>query len=706
MTRQWRSLSHLADDPAFLARAAQEFPGLAELLASPLDRRRVLRLMAASFALAGLAGCDAGQPDGRLIPAVRYPPEIVPSIPNYYATANVLDGYATGTVVKHWMGRPIKVEGNPRHPASLGATDAIGQAIVLDFYDPHRQAELLYNGTPATTQQLRTALASQRAILAATRGAGFHILSGTVTSPTLGRQLDALLAQYPEARWHRWDPVSRDAVREGARLAYGQPVATVPRLDQADVVLALDSDLLSSAPGHLRFARDLVSRRNPTRTRAMNRLYAVEPTPTLTGAMADHRFVAGPREMHAAVTALAAATLHGAPAGDAPDWAAAVIGDLKAAPGRAFVHVGLDQPAETHALIHAVNEALGGRGATYDLIDPVEHTGAAQAGSLDELVQAMEAGRVQTLLMLDSNPVYAAPGALGFGAALARVPFSLALARAGDETTRAATWFVPMAHAWEHWSDARAFDGTATILQPQALPLYDGTSPQELLALFAGSDAATSLAMVQATWQPRLGDSTSDAWHGALADGVVPGTVGGRTDAKLRPNAARLTLSDRAAAPITVLFRPDPHVWDGRFADNPWLLELPRPLTKLTWDNPLHIAPALAHEHGLANGDRVRLTVGGAEIIVPVWVLPGQAADCVLAPLGFGRRPVADSDATTGFDFHPILGFAGPTRIEKACGKDRLASTEHHGLLVADASPVRASRHARSVPAGPWLPRP
>ncbi|MBN9563364.1 MAG: TAT-variant-translocated molybdopterin oxidoreductase [Alphaproteobacteria bacterium] len=685
MNTQWRSLRQLADDPAFIARAAQEFPALAEQLAAPVDRRRVLQLMAASFAMAGLSGCDIAQPPGELIPAVRIPPDIIPSLPNYYTTANVIDGYASGVVVKHWMGRPIKVEGNPHHPASLGATDAFGQAMVLDFYDPHRRAALIVDGVPAQRQQLLTALVGQRGQIAATHGAGFRILTGTVTSPTLARQIDALLAQYPEARWHQWEPVSRDAVRKGAVLAYGKPVAIVPHLDRADVILALDSDLISSAPGHLRAARDFASRRNPTRTQRMSRVYAVEPTPTLIGTAADHRFIAGPREMHEIVTALSAALLTGATPGHAPDWVGAVASDLKAAHGRAFVHVGPDQPAETHALVHAMNEALGGRGATFDLIDPVEHGPTDQAASLAALVEDMRAGRVTALLMIDINPVYAAPAPLGFTEALRHVPFNLALSRAPDETARAATWFVPMAHPWEAWGDARAFDGTATIMQPQALPLYGGTSPSELLSLFADATGVPSRDSVEATWKPRFGERFADAWYEALASGVVANTASGKADTTLRSDVARLAPPKPPDQAVTVLFRPDPHVWDGRFADNPWLLELPRPLTKLTWDNPLLIAPALAGKLGVANGDRVHLSIGQAEMTAPVWLLPGQAQDCVLAPLGFGRTELGPVAQGAGFDFYRLTGWSGAVQLRKAGGTDRLASTEHHALIFDDA---------------------
>jgi molybdopterin-containing oxidoreductase family iron-sulfur binding subunit len=311
------------------------------------------------------------------------------------------------------MGRPIKVEGNPRHPASLGATDVFAQAQVLDFYDPDRAWAITAHGSPSDQSSLRTALAAQRTKVAASRGNGFRILTGAVTSSTLAGQLDALLALYPEARWHRWQAISRGNVAKGAVLAYGEPIELAPKLAAADVVFAIDSDLLSSAPGHLRFARDYASRRNPTRTREMSRVYAVEPTPTLTGSVADHRFIAGPHELHQVVMALAAGILEGSSLSGPPDWIGQAIADLTANHRRALVHVGPDQSAETHALVHAINEKLGARGNTLELIAPVAYP-ADQAAPLADLVEDMRSGKVSTLVIMDNNPAYAAPGALGF----------------------------------------------------------------------------------------------------------------------------------------------------------------------------------------------------------------------------------------------------------------------------------------------------
>ena len=255
-------------------------------------------------------------------------------------------------------------------------------------------------------------------------------------------------------------------------------------MDVADIVVAIDSDLLSSAPGHLRFARDFASRRNPSRTPTMSRIYAIEPTPTLIGSVADHRFIAGPNELPLIVATLAGSILRNEHAASAPHWLAPLIADLKAARGRALVHVGPHQPAETHALAHAMNEALGARGLTFDLIEPVVHEPVDQVGSLRALISAMQAGQVTNLLILDSNPVFTAPATWGFDQALKQVPFSLTLAGNANETALSTTWFVPQAHEWEAWSDARAYDGTAAILQPQALPLYGGISVHEMLSLY------------------------------------------------------------------------------------------------------------------------------------------------------------------------------------------------------------------------------
>jgi MoCo/4Fe-4S cofactor protein with predicted Tat translocation signal len=694
VSHQWRSFEQLMQDPAFLARVAQEFPNLTDALTTPQDRRRTLKLMAAALALGGLGGCDAGAPSGSLIPAVRAPANIIPGLPNFYSTANVHCGYASGVVIKHWMGRPIKVEGNPNHPASLGATDVFAQAQLLDFYDPERAWEITRASLPTDRASLERAIAQQRDILSQSRGRGFVVLMGAVTSPTLVAQLGALQGMYPEARCLHWEPISRSNVTQGGELAYGKPVEATPLLEQADVVLAIDSDLLSSAPGHLRYARDFAARRNPTRTRKMNRLYAIEATPTLTGSVADHRFVVEAHELTSIVMALAAGVLsREGPEG--PGWLTKIVADLKANMGRAVIHVGPDQSPEIHALAHAMNEALGGRGKTFELLAPVARASTPQF-SLGQLLEDMRAGKIGSLLVIESNPVFATSQGPGFAEALRRVDFSLTLATTPTETSDATLWAVPMAHAWESWSDARAYNGVATILQPQAVSLYGGMETERLLGLFAGPDPPKSFDLVQATWRPAVGTNFEDSWREALAAGVVPDTAEAKVDAKLRADLPSLT--PPSAPGLTLLLRPDPQLWDGRYADNAWLQELPRPLTKLTWDNPLLISPGRASQMQLQNGDRIRLSVGDASTTTPVWIMPGQADDCVVALLGFGRTRIGEVGRDVGKDFFPFADQAQEPTLEKAPGRTELASTEHHHPLYDDSGV-----YARSGPLAEFL---
>jgi MoCo/4Fe-4S cofactor protein with predicted Tat translocation signal len=513
---QWRGLDRLAGDPAFIARASAEFPQLASSLAMPGNRRSVLKLMAASLAFAGLGGCDDGAPGGTLIPPVLPPNNTISAGDQIYATASVLGGYASGILVRHDNGRPIKVEGNPLHPGSLGGTSAISQAELLSFYDPDRSLGPTRDGEPQAWSSLLTALATERDALGQSHGEGFRILTGAATSPTLARQIANLQQQYPAMQWHRWEPISRDAVRAGAILGYGQPLEVLPNLDAVDVLLAIDSDLLDSAPGHQRFARDFAGRRNPVRSERVSRVYAIEPTPTLTGVAADHRFIASAAELSRIVPALVAAMTRLETPADLPPWFAPLVADLKARHGRAFVHVGPHQPKALHALVHELNEALGGRGSTYTLIESVEADPIDHAASMGGLIDDMLAGRVKSLVVIDSNPAFTAPG---FADAVKDVGFSMTLNIGATETGALSHWSLPLRHNFEDWSDARAYDGTVSILQPQARPLYGGISPHYLLSLFASPEERNSRDIVRETHQ--LND---EQWHEALASGVLQGT--------------------------------------------------------------------------------------------------------------------------------------------------------------------------------------
>ncbi len=698
--RYWRSLEELIDSPSFAERLREEFPMIAGACEAAPDRRRFLQLMAASLALAGVGGCGP-EPDSRdLIPYVEAPEGVVPSRFRHYATATTLDGFATGVLLAHYMARPIKVDGNPHHPASLGGSSAIMQASVLELYDPHRSQAITRRGEAQSWEQLVAMLIERRRSFAADHGAGLRLLTGAVTSPTLLAQIAALREEWPELRWHQWEPLSRDAVRGAAQQFWGGPVEVIYDFTKADVIVAIESDFLSYAPGHLRYARDFAARRRPAETGVeMSRLYALESTPTLVGAKADHRFVLSPAEIGAAMRFLAARLETSGEAGAAPPapWLGAVAEDLARHRGRVVVHVGREQPGETHLLAHAINAKLGAVGATVIALEPIEAEPVDHGRSLAALVADMEAGKVETLIMMGVNPAYAAPSTLGFVEALRRVPLSLHLGLYADETAAVAQWHLPMTHEYESWSDARAYDGTATILQPQLRPPATRCSPHRLLAVLAGETQPNDEAILRRYWVGRRGGGDFESfWREALRLGVVPETAARPVEHSPTPPiaAAPVAASGGGSGGTTVLFRPDSALWDGRFANNGWLQELPRAFTQLTWGNAALIAPATAARLGISvegtepkTAELIEIKIGDRQVQAPAWVLPGQAPDCVTLTLGFGRRQAGPVGSDIGYDAFALRpgdeawSGAGAT-LRRIGARVQLATTQGHHFVA------------------------
>ncbi|HVS01192.1 MAG TPA: TAT-variant-translocated molybdopterin oxidoreductase [Thermoanaerobaculia bacterium] len=668
----WRSLDELAGSDAFLDTLEREFPRQAVPLGEGVDRRRFLQLMGGSLALGGLGACTR-QPLETIVPYVRQPEEIVPGKPLYFATAATLGGYATGVLVESHMGRPTKIEGNPQHPASLGATDVLTQASVLDLYDPHRSQAVRHLGRIRTWSAFVDSLATALGAQEGTAGAGLRILTETVTSPTLAAQMDAVRQRFSRARWVQYDPAGRHLARAGARAAFGSWAEVHYDLSRARVILALDCDLLAGEPGSVRYARQFAQWRRVWERREMNRLYAVESTPTPTGTLADHRLRLRPERIEALALALAAEMGLGAtpPAGldrQLGTWARAVAQDLLRHPGESLVVAGEWTSPELHVLAHAMNQRLGNFGSTVHATAPVAAAPSDQIADLAALADDLRQGRVEVLLILGGNPVYDAPADLGFADALrheeARLRIHYGLVE--NETSAYCHWHIPATHYLEAWGDARAFDGTVTIQQPLIEPLYGSRSPHELLAIVEGRPGALGYDIVREHWLPQLGSEA--AWRRALHEGTVPDTALPAAGAAAggAVAAAVQRLSERVASPAaeyTLLFRPDPTLWDGRFAGNAWLQECPKPFTKLTWDNALLVSPATARQLGIdeqrtgRNRDRhpmVRVTVGASYLEVPVWITPGQADGAVTLHLGHGRTrggPVAEGH---GFDAYRL----------------------------------------------------
>ncbi len=697
----WRSLEEFEGSERFDEMVHREFPDNATEWTDPISRRRFLEIMGASAALAGISGCTR-QPAEPIVPYVRPPEEIVPGKPLYFATALTLGGFATGVLVESHMGRPTKVEGNPDHPASLGSTGVFEQAAVLELYDPDRSQTLTHRGEirawGAFVSAMRVAYLGMRS----KKGAGLRILTETVTSPALGAQLRGILAELPEAKWHQWEPLNRDAAVAGAKLAFGEPVATRFDFSKADVVLSLDADFLGSGPGAVRYARDFARRR---RVRAGEgagagapcRLYAVESTPSIAGSKADHRLPMRPGEIEAFSKAVAAAARGepGTGTGTNAAFMEAVTKDLLAAKGRGIVMAGPYQPAHVHALAHAANVALGNVGTTAIHTEPVEQAPVDQAESLRELCRDLEAGKVELLVILGGNPVYSAPADLKFAEALAKAATRVHLGLYRDETGVACQWHVPAAHALEAWGDARAHDGTVSIVQPLIAPLYGGKSAHEVLAVFSEAAEKSGHDLVKGFWQARHGEGAfgapgagfEAAWRRALHDGVVAGTALAPKAVSLRAFEGPKDAGAGQAKDFEVLFRADPRVWDGRFANLGWLQELPKPLTHLTWDNTALMSRATAERLHVENGDLVALSHEGRQVRAPAWIRPGQADGVVTLHLGYGRTRAGRVGNGAGFDANKLRAAASPWQaagvsIEAAGGRAELACTQLHHDMV------------------------
>ncbi len=700
--RFWRALEEIAEQPALRRHVDEIFPQLSQLDPA-LDRRAFLRLLGASLALGGLAGCS-GPPPEEIVPWVRQPEGMPQTLPQFYASTLLRGGNVAGVLVQTRQGRPIKIEGNPAHPASLGGSDALAQAAVLELWDPDRSQTPLQRGVVASWNSVEEEIAA--VVRRFDRdGSGLHVLSGRIDSPTLARQRDALLRRFPGAKWHSYEPLDDDNVIAGARLSFSTPVRTRYFFDRADVVVSLEADFLASLPGHLRYARDFAQRRDPDGARpSMNRLYAVEATPSLTGAKADHCWPLASVQIESFVRELLAvlgvgdATTGARRSAIAPHRVHALADDLQSHRGKSLLVAGPSQPPQVHALVNTLNAVLGNVGRTLEYFEAPEPADSAR-DALQALVAAMREGAVDTLLVLDGNPAYATPSSLRFAEWLERVPRSIHLGLYHDETARRCVWHLPCSHELESWSDLRAFDGSISLVQPVIAPLYDSRSAHEFLARVTGSTVTDGFGIVRETWRDRLDDA---AWQQSLREGIVagsaPAAIAVTPQAPPAPSAAQP--ADRNGA-VEIVFRADPTIWDGRYANNAWLQELPKPITKLTWSNAALVSPALAAQHSLRSGDTVVVRTREAEIEVPVWVLPGQAERTVTLPLGYGRRIAGHTAEGLGFDAYALRDAATPWRTDgeallRTGARVALASTQQHHAMEGRA-PVRAATFARFV---------
>ena len=641
----------------------------ADLTSLPVERRGFLRFLSALPAAAA-AGCGFQQPAERILPYAKMPEQGASGDPLYFATTFSFSGRSCGVLAESHNGRPTKIEGNPKHPASLGSTDAFAQASVLSLYDPERSQSVRHRGEIASWEKFLEDL--RAALPAGYTGAGLRILTETVTSPTTARLLRELAARYPESRRHQYEPTHGDEAFAAQQVTFGRAVQPVYNFDQADVVVSLDCDFLTSLDGGVRYARDFMKGRDLTDgRRRMNRLYMAESSVSSTGTVADHRLPLWP----SGLTQLSAfigerfgqpvsdqfVDPPPPPTSDAGAWLEAVVADLQASRGTGLVIAGDRMPSEIHQFAYRWNEALGNVGTTVRYIDPIEDVPADHGVSLAELCGDIEAGRVQILLIVGGNPVYTAPPELEFAQRLKQVPRLTAhWSPYFDETSQRCQWHVPAAHFLESWGDARTYDGTASPIQPLIAPLFGGKTADEFLFAATGSATMSGYELVRETWRAAHPDGFDAYWHAALADGVFAGTAAASISAV--PSGAsvdfrgifRLTRGIRNTN-IEAVFAPDPTVWDGRFYGNSWLQELPKPWTRLTWSNAALISPATAAALSIENEQIIEVVRGDDQKIkATAWLTPGHAAECVTLHLGYGREIGAAADSPLGFNAYAL----------------------------------------------------
>jgi MoCo/4Fe-4S cofactor protein with predicted Tat translocation signal len=708
----WRTLEELAGDPEFEELLHREFPRQAPSeWDEGVDRRDFLKLMAASLAFAGLSGCGR-TPEQYVVPYVKQPDGMTLGKPQFYATVMPFGADAIGLLVESHEGRPTKIEGNPDHPSSLGASNVFAQASVLNLYDPDRAQTVTKFGEIQTWSLFVESAQALAAEMKGDNGAGFRVLTGTVNSPTLAAQIQSLLTTFPRAKWHQWEPAVGDGAREGAKLAFGSYLNTVYRPEKADVILSLDSDFLGSGPGHIRYAREFSRRRKLTGpSDTMNRLYVVEPTPSVTGATADHRLPLRASEVELFARALAAKLGLGGSTTILPSaekWLDAVAKDLQKHKGASLVVAGEQQPAEVHALAHAINAALGNVGATLYYTESVDARPVNHLESLRELCADIDAGKVETLLILGCNPVYTAAHDFDFTSKIQfdpntkqkKVKNTIHVSSHFDETSEHCDWHVAESHYLETWGDARAFDGTLSVIQPLIAPLYHTHSLSEVTAAFGDKAGVSDYEVLR----DRLKAANTSAdfekfWRKTLNDGLVAGSAFAPVNAALKFNAASLVAPKTTPADeIEFIFRPDPCVHDGRFANNGWLQELPKPVTKLTWDNAALVSPKTAEklqvahevasrggEHGKVYSNVIDIALSNSKVTAAAWIVPGQADGVVVLPLGYGRKRAGYTGTNKGFNAYAVRSStalwtaSAPSSVIKKTGEDYpLACTQYH----------------------------
>ena len=690
-------MGQLESSPEYERFLHSEFPAQMEENQDPISRRRFMNLMGASAALAGLAACS--KPVEKIVPYVKPPEEVIPGVAEYYATTMPFGLSPVGLLVKSVDGRPIKIEGNEQHPSSMGGTHAFAQAEILNLYDPDRSQYVMQKGVKSTWGDFLNAWRELYPKYTHNRGKGLAILSPSLASPTLKRLQTQYKRNFPDARWYIYDAIP-DHRLAAAGTVFGESLVPVYDLSKADVILSLDADILMMDADSVANIRAFSSRRNPDDESApLNRLYAVEGAYSVTGSNADHRLPLPTSQIGAFTLALAHALgelgvnidakLSGAGATEFdPDFIHALTRDLVKNKGRCLVAAGQQQPEAVHALVYAINAALGNIGNTLQFY-PADDRITTADGGVDDLRRACDAGRIETLVMPGGNPVYDAPADMDFMESLIKIAHTINFSLHMDETSQNVEWHVPATHFLESWGDTIDPRNLRSIVQPLILPLYDDVhSVTELLNLVVTGRDDKDYDIVRETWKNIITTKNfEDGWQQVLHDGLLTGTV---KPANVNINAATLQklVSAVDVNPVNgmeLVFVPSPTTWDGRYVNNGWLQELPHPMTKIAWNNPLLLAPATAKSLNVKDGDHVKVKLGDSSIELPVCILPGMDENTVAVTPGYGRKGIGRISNKVGTNVYPLRSgvslYTARVELARSGKKTKLANTQDHGSM-------------------------
>ncbi|NQU66831.1 MAG: TAT-variant-translocated molybdopterin oxidoreductase [Candidatus Marinimicrobia bacterium] len=703
----WRSYDELAGTPEFETFLENEFPQGTFDLPNQFSRKKFLGLMGASLALAGLTACR--RPVEKIVPYVNAPEDIIPGVSKNFATSMPFGTNSFGVIVETHEGRPTKIEGNPKHSSSMGAANAFIQASILNLYDPDRSQAPAHSGNETRWDDFLGFWQGQLKTFEETRGEGLAILSSSFASPTLSRLKADFLRKFPKATWTVYDPVSDERIYNGIELASKQRLQPVYQLDSAEIILSIDSDFLfldsNNVANSKRFAK---GRRITSEKDSMNRLYAVESGFTVTGGMADHRLKLPPAQIkHFAVSLAKELQKLGVPVElNLPvvqlqkhqthsKWIKNLAVDLATHKSKSAVVAGYRQPAEVHALVFAINDALRNHGKTITYYQS-EHTAHSSTQQFNKLVGDLDESTVKTLVIIGGNPAYSSDINGQFIRGLNRVEHSIHFSERVNETSSSCEWHLPLSNYLESWGDAVSFDGTLSVTQPMIAPLFDSHSMVEVFSLLSSGDLPTGYDIVRASWRDQFIPTYFEKnWRRVLHDGVLADsnfkTV--RPGLKNKNILADDALLDSNHGGLECIFAPSSSVWDGEFSNNSWLMENPDPVTKVSWDNVAVMSLSTASKNHLKNKELAKFSADGKSITCPVWILPGHADDTVTFTLGYGRTAAGRIGNKVGvnvFGFKSInsdiltgVKVSGTGRFQTiACTQD------HHGLdvnkLVAD----------------------